>query len=86
MKKPTPQVGDIVLASSFCTCEIHAKLKKEAIDGWWAYVTRKQDVKCLNKMGVPLALGEETFVFDFEIIKIIKKKPNYRRKRRTKND
>ena len=65
--------GDIILANSFCDCKTKVKLTKKDDMGWWGYVTLPKDLKCLSNNEVKLKKTDETFVFDFHIIKIIRK-------------
>jgi len=74
MKKQTsPKPGDIILADSFCDCKVRVVLTREEDGGWWGYITAAEDLKCLRTNEVKLTKSDETFVFDFHIIKIIQK-------------
>jgi hypothetical protein len=74
MKRPSyPEPGDIILADSFCNCKVEVTLLREDDMGWWGYITSPKDLKCLRKNEVKLSKDDETFVFDFHIIKIIRK-------------
>ena len=74
MKRPSnPKPGDIILADSFCNCKVKVTLAREDDMGWWGYITNSEDLKCLRKNEVKLSKDDETFVFDFHIIKIIRK-------------
>ncbi len=74
MKKLTSlKPGDIILANSFCECKVRVLLEREDDGGWWGYITAARDLKCLRLNEVKLTKSEETFVFDFHIIKIIQK-------------
>jgi hypothetical protein len=65
--------GDVVLANSFCGIKVKIKLTRRCKDnsGWWGTVFSKSDVQKLKNMSVPIDLGDETYVFDFHIIKKI---------------
>ena len=65
--------GDIILAYSFCNCKVKAKLTKKDDMGWWGTITDSKSLKCLRNNEVKLSKTDETFVFDFHIIKIIRK-------------
>jgi hypothetical protein len=74
MKKLTSlKPGDIILADSFCNCKTKVTLSFKDEMGWWGRITNSKDLKCLKDNGVNLLKHEETFVFDFHIIKIIRK-------------
>ena len=65
--------GDIILADSFCECKVRVTLSREDDGGWWGHITNVKDLKCLRTYEVKLSKTDETFVFDFHIIKIIQK-------------
>ena len=65
--------GDIILADSFCECKVRVVLSREDDGGWWGHITDPKDLKCLRLYEVKLSKDDETFVFDFHIIKIIRK-------------
>ena len=65
--------GDIVLCKSFCECDVKVKLSRPDDDGWWGHLFDHKDIKCLQKYEIRISKSDETFVFDFQIIKIIRK-------------
>jgi len=64
---------DIILADSFCNCKVKVRLTRKDDLGWWGYITTAKDLKCLKDNEVKLSKTDETFVFEFHIIKIIRK-------------
>ena len=72
-RKARLKPGDIILADSFCECKVRVRLTREDDGGWWGYITNAKDLKCLRRYEVKLSKDDETFVFDFHIIKIIPK-------------
>ena len=85
MRKNQPKVGDIILANSLCPCKIKIKISRGDELGWWGFITSQEDIKCLKDYSISLSLTDETFVFDFHVIKIIKAKSNYKRRKRRRN-
>ena len=63
------KIGDVILAKSFCPCDVKVKLTRKGNDGWYGIIRRKKDIKCLNRWSVPISSGDETFVFDYHFIK-----------------
>ena len=77
------ETDDIVLVSSYAGPEVRVRLKKRSVkredgfgvDGWHAVIIYKKDVDKLRQNGVPYKKGGKpnVWVFDFEIIKLIRK-------------
>ena len=77
--------GDIVLVSSFAGVNVQVKLGERydppangfdwGAPGWDATIIYKKDVDKLRQNGVPYKKGGKpnVWVFDFEIIKLIRK-------------
>ncbi len=72
-KQVTLKPGDIILADSFCHCKVKVKLTRHDVLGWWGTISDRNSLKCLRNNEVKLSKEDETFVFDFHIIKIIPK-------------
>jgi hypothetical protein len=77
-KKKNLKVGQIILADSFASVQIKKRLirRDDADLGWWGVLIDEADAKALQEMGVPYIKPEkdETFTFDFQIVKIVRKK------------
>ena len=84
MRKKQPKIGDVILANSLCPCKVKIKITRRDKLGWWGIITSQEDINCLKDYSVSLSASDETFVFDFQIIKIIKTKSNYKRIKRRK--
>ena len=77
-KNKNLKVGQIVLADSFANVRVKKRLTRrdEADFGWWGVLIDEEDALALKKMCVPYIEPEkeETFTFDFQIVKVIRKK------------
>ena len=76
------KIDDIVLAESFAGVDVLVQLKErvevpphkgtkimwEGYSGWNAKLVRLCDAKKLQDSGVPIKLGDKTWVYDWQII------------------
>jgi hypothetical protein len=76
-KKKNLKVGQVILADSFANVRIKKRLTRrdDADLGWWGVLIDEADAAALVGGGVPYIEPEkeETFTFDFHIVKVIRK-------------
>ena len=64
--------GDIVLVETFAGVDVHVKLKEycsySSYAGWSAELVYDQDAKSLQDRGCPIKIGDNTWVYDWQII------------------
>tara|TARA_A100001011_G_scaffold397557_1_gene498949 strand:- start:9280 stop:9618 length:339 start_codon:yes stop_codon:yes gene_type:complete len=74
-KRRKLKAGQIILADSFAGVRVKKRLTRSDDHGWWGVLIDPADAKALQKMSVPWIEPEteETFTFDFHIVKVIRK-------------
>jgi len=64
--------GDIVLVETFAGVDVHVKLKEycsySSYAGWSAELVYDQDATSLQERGCPINIGDNTWVYDWQII------------------
>ena len=78
----TMKKGDIVLVETFAGVDVHVVLKEHcsyptqqkqvAYAGWRTELVYEEDAEALRKNGCPTKIGDESWVYDWQIINNIK--------------
>ena len=83
-KEKRPKVGEVWLVNSFAGVKVKKRITRKDEDGsgWFGVLIDTEDAKALRKMSVPYIEieKEETYVFDFHLIKRLKAAPRKKKK------
>ena len=65
--------GDIVLVETFAGVDVHVKLKEycsySSYAGWSAELVYDHDANSLQERGCPIKIGDNTWVYDWQVYK-----------------
>tara|TARA_B100001250_G_C19641350_1_gene718420 strand:- start:139 stop:450 length:312 start_codon:yes stop_codon:yes gene_type:complete len=88
-KEKTPKVGEVWLVDSFANVKVKKRItrKDEEGSGWFGVLIDEADAKALRAMSVPYIEieKEETYVFNFHLIKRLKAVPRKKKNGSTSN-
>lgn len=76
-KEKTPKIGEVWLVDSFADVQVKTRITKIEKNGCLGVLIDKRDSDALHRAGVPYIKieVEETVIFNFQLIKKLKIKP-----------
>ena len=81
-KEKIPKVGEVWLVDSFANVKVKKRItrKDDRKSGWFGVLIDREDAQALREASVPYIEIEkdETYIFDFHLIKRLKAKPRKR--------